>query len=111
MIPLLVGINTLEPQHYSTFANGENVAEFIAFMRENDYSVRIQEALKDRQNDEIIERDESLEGGLRAIYIALFNKSYENENVYVGKYLFTPSIRQYIKEASSLLSQYSNFSY
>lgn len=111
VIPLLVGINTLEPQHYSTFANGENVAEFIAFMRENDYSVRIQEALKDRQNDEIIERDESLEGGLRAIYIALFNKSYENENVYVGKYLFTPSIRQYIKEASSLLSQYSNFSY
>lgn len=111
VIPLLIGINTLEPQHYSTFVNGENVAEFIAFMRENDYSVRIQEALKDRQNDEIIERDESLEGGLRAIYIALFNKSYENENVYVGKYLFTPSIRQYIKEASSLLSQYSNFSY
>jgi hypothetical protein len=111
VIPLLIGINTLEPQNYSTFVNGENVAEFIAFMRENDYSVRIQEALKDRQNDEIIERDESLEGGLRAIYIALFNKSYENENVYVGKYLFTPSIRQYIKEASSLLSQYSNFSY
>lgn len=73
-------------------------------MKENDYSVRIQEALRDRQNDEIIERDESFEGGLRAIYIALFNKNYEQENVYVGKYIFTPNMRQYLKEASSLLS-------
>lgn len=111
VIPLLIGINILEPQNYSTFANGENVEEFIAFMRDNDYSVRIQEALRDRQNDEIIERDESLEGGLRAIYIALFNKNYENKNVYIGKYIFTPNIRRYLKEASSLLSQYSNFNY
>ena len=111
VIPLLIEINTLEPQHYSRFINGENVEEFITFMKENDYSVRIQEALRDRQNDEIIERDESFEGGLRAIYIALFNKNYEQENVYVGKYIFTPNMRQYLKEVSSLLSQSSDFNY